>query len=115
MSILAPACQPFVNLRQKTGKSCKTMSAETHPDFPVVMDGVPQYLAKRFPKMFVLEEAQELLLLMKSSRAGVTFMWRLMVAMAKVGYEVLALTTIDHGTFAEMSRKRTPARPSPRN
>ena len=49
-------CQPYTNLRQKTGSTPKTGAVTSHPFCAVVMDGLMEYVENRKPYVLWIEE-----------------------------------------------------------
>ncbi len=98
-------CQPFVSLRDAEAGGIRTSSPEKHPDYVTVNEGTFAYALLRQPKIIVIEEVCDMLRLMKSSTAGVTYLYKLLCQLAQAGYETTVLK-LDHNIWVEMNRKR---------
>ena len=54
-------CQPFSEFRRHDGSTARTSrSPESHPLYPVLMEGFPDYLRARKPQLFILENVEAL-------------------------------------------------------
>ena len=93
-------CQPFTHIRQKTGKSAKTGTAQEHPDFNCAMQEFEGYLSIRTPGAFWLEEVPEFATTLVN---GVSCLWSLTKACTNRGYAIRA-DNFDHKDWVAFPR-----------
>ena len=96
-------CQPFTRARRWNGSTPKESSTHEHPGFRVVDSVFKDYLARRKPKGFLVEESCGMLETDQTS--GETYLDGFMDGAASLGYAVRALR-LDHGVWCEQPRDR---------
>ena len=54
--VMGPPCQPHTGYRYKQGKTTKTGSVKSHPDYVVISEKFPRYIKKFLPLVAIVEE-----------------------------------------------------------
>lgn len=96
-------CHPFTSARMKTGTTLRTGPVSTHPDYAELMTKLPEYLEKRKPKCFWVEEVDTIL--NDDPNNGIPFAKQFVTKAAKKGYAVRTIF-INHATIVKCSKKR---------
>ena len=96
-------CTPFTQLRNKKGKGAKQGAAETHPQFKNVMEDLPEYLRRRCPESFIVEEVCAISRAL--SKTGRPFLSMVVERCTQAGYSVVVLK-LNHNDWIDVPRER---------
>ena len=96
-------CTPFTALRQKTGRTPRTGSAEQHPAFNTLVRQLEEYLAVRSPHGFWIEEVNGIL--NRNPVTGNRYMDEVASVVANRGYSIRVLV-LNHNTWIKLARER---------
>ena len=98
-----PPCQPFTWQRDHTGVTAKTGDVESHPDYDTVMLEWEQYLKRRTPHSWFLEEVGAF---MSKAPSGETYLRIFLRKCTRLGYAVRVFE-LKHEVWVSFIRART--------